>query len=287
MNILISKEQGLLNIFRDVFPYLELYDLAVISTLNKSFINSLSQHPVVLIYMLRKYYLNDPNPHPNKRKYFKSLVCKVDIEALNCAELERTIILNAMNRIVISSNLIRPPQIKNMKPHRPPTEFTSIGWNITKNGGDGWLVEKGGMKYRNYELSTSYRECEMIYSVSFNDFGKEFMTAFLDNKAVIKAGCFMSRRWDCEGRGGCDLLVSTKNGAIVLQTRRLKSSQELIPFKYVPVVLEVKYDDIKEYLISELYLHLKIYGKDDRFWAGHYGSKFYGMYIRGDYVNSE
>lgn len=314
------QENRLLEMFEHSFNFLKLEDLAKIISLSKRFLSALCQNPRFLISMIKKFYLSQNHVHPKLRRYFQVLLTKRPrIDISNLSDIAKEIYLLAQYRIKISKNLIRDVYcVKNKnkiletrggyfdrqildfdtRERRPRRQLSNEELQDSlierKNGGNGWdLTEEIIPEFRKKTLASSFSMCEISYKAFFKQFSSDFLEDFRSGKTVLKAGCFISRRLDCGAYGGCVFQIfDDSNQQLIFSVKQHKRSDEIpvswksdfvyheisfiIPFKDLPLNID----------FSKCSMGLIIYGKDERFWAGHYGSRFSAMYIRGDYAEN-
>ena len=172
-----------------VLPFLELSDMANIINLNYVIRETLPNTIKIIIYMIREHYLKVENPHPNNRKFFKKLLSRLEKKNLALSHNQSEIFSRALKRMDFSMNLVKNSFFtKELK-----------GWEIIQNGGDGWKIEElFAIKHRKYSIASSYSQCSMKYRVKFSNFSGDFLNHFSEGKAVINAGCWIGRRWDCK-----------------------------------------------------------------------------------------
>jgi len=266
---------------------------------------AISQSPRLLVLILKKYYLSQDHLHPRLRRYFQILLTKrPKIDVSNLSGIAKEIYLLADYRIRISKNLIRDAycvkmsqdiseirgrncrkHLSNFRPQDPLIERT--------HGGDGWRLKKEVIpEFRKRTLTSSFEMCEIAYKAFFRHFPPGFLQDFKNGRTVIKAGCFISRRQDCEAHGGCILKCFDSNNQTLFEVRQLKKSEEIpiswkSDFVYQEIAFQVSSKDLPENVDFENgYMKLIIYGKDERWWAGYYGSRFIAMHIRGDFAEN-
>ena len=161
------------------------------------------------------------------------------------------------------------------------------------NGGQGWLLEETIIpEFRKGTLASSYGQCEIAYKAFFKQFSADFLQDFKNGRTVIKAGCFISRRADCDAHGGCILMIFDSDSKPVFEVKQHKTSEEIptsweSDFAFTEIAFRVTSKDLPDHIdLEKCEMKLTIYGRDDRFWAGHYGSRFSAMYIRGDFAEN-
>jgi len=311
------KETRLIEMFEHSFNYFKLEDLAKIVSLSKRFMSALCQNPRFLVYMIKKFYMSQDHVHPKLRRYLQILLTKrPKIDISNLSGVAKEIYLLAEYRIKISKNLIRDVYcLKNKNKiletrggyfgvqnldfqarGRRPREQISNENNQDplierKHGGDGWKLTKEVIpEFRKRTLASSFSMCEISYKAFFKQFPSDFLEDFQNGKTVLKAGCFISRRLDCEAQGGCVFqLFDDSNHELLLSLKQHKRSDEIptswkSDFAYQEISFVVSYKNLPQNVdLHKCSMKLIIYGKDERFWAGHYGSRFSAMSIRGDY----
>jgi len=301
----LTKEGRLIEMFEHCFDYFKLEDLAKIVSLSKRFMEALSRSPRILVSMIKKFYLSQGHVHPRLRRYFQILLTKrPKINKSHLSGIAKEIYLLAEYRIQMSKNLIRDvyctktkddiyeirgrncrKYFKNEKPQDSIIE--------RKHGGDGWRLKKEVIpEFKKRTLTTSFEMCEIIYKTFFTQFPPNFLEDFKNEKTVLKAGCFISRRQDCEANGGCELQIFDSNHHLVFDVKQHKRSDEIpiswkSDFVYQEIGFIIPFKDLpQEINLNECYMKFIIYGKDERWWAGYYGSRFIAMYIRGDFTEN-
>jgi len=301
----LVHENRLLDLCEHAFAYFQLEDLAKIISTSKRFMDALSRSPRLFILILKKYYLSKDHLHPKIRRYFQILLTKrPKINVSNLSGVTKEIYLLAEYRINISKNLIRDVYCE--KKQKSVSEINGkYCWkDFSKNkswcplierthGGDGWLLGKDTVpEFRKRTLISSFEMCEIAYKAFFGQFPPGFLQDFKNGRTVIKAGCFISRRHDCEAQGGCILRIFNAAGKRVFQVKQYKKSEEIPTsegsnYAFQEIIFRVSCKDLPENIdLEECEMKLTIYGKDERWWAGHYGPRFNAMYIRGDYLEN-
>jgi len=124
----------------------------------------------------------------------------------------------------------------------------------------------------------------------FKQLSPDFLDDFRNGRTVLKAGCFISRRDDCGANGGCALQVFDSDNRLIFNIKQHKQSNEIpistktnFAYKEIAFVIPFKDSFPQDIDLNGCYMKLIIYGRDERWWNGHYGSRFTAMYIRGDY----
>jgi len=301
----LDHENRLLDIFEHAFAFFQLEDLAKILSISVGFMDAICQSPRLLILILKKYYLSKNHLHPRIRRYFKILLTerpKVDVS--NSSGIVKEIYLLAEHRINISKNLIRDVYCVKMKKRiseiggdyvsREIFNYTAQDPLIERtHRGDGWLLQKEKIpEFRKGTLISSFGLCVISYKAFFKQFSADFLQDFKNGRTVIKAGCFISRRRDCSAQGGCALTIFDSNSNLLFQVKQHKKSEEIpasggSDFPYTEIAFQVTAKDLPENVeLEKCEMKLIIYGKDERFWKGHYGSRFSAMYIRGDFAEN-
>jgi len=299
----LTEEVRLLEMFEHCFNFFKLEDLAKIISLNTRFMRALSQSPRILISMIKKFYMSQDHVHPKVRRYFQILFTKRPrIDISNLSGIAKEIYLLSEYRIKISKNLIRDvycTKKKNMILETPGRYYGQPLPNRNlrnplierKHGGKGWdFIQEAIPEFRKGTFASSFEMCEISYKAFFKEFSPDFLEDFRNGRTVLKAGCFISRRDDCAANGGCVLQFFDSESRLILNIRQHKQSNE-IPittrndFVYQEIAFIIPFKDYfsPDINLDDCYLKLIIYGRDERWWAGYYGSRFTAMYIRGDY----
>jgi len=296
------EEHRLLEMFGYCFNYFNIEDLAKIVSLSKRFMSALCQNSGIFISLIKKFYLSQNHVHPKLRRYFQIILTKrPKIKELNLSEIAKQIYFLSLYRIDMSRNLIRDVYcLKN------PKKILETGGRFLKrcvsseqfqnslierkHGGDGWKPGKELIpEFRKRFLTTSYGMCEISYKAFFQQFPPAFLDDFKNGRTVLKVGCFISRAQVCEASGGCLFQIFDSAHHLLFDIKQHKRSNEIPTssdsvFVYQELSFIIPFKDLLPTIdLSSCFMKFIIYGKDERFWAGHYGSRFIAMYIRGDY----
>lgn len=273
------SERDLLQSITTVLPYLTLSDIAKLTSLNKEMLQLTTELPYILVYIIKNYYLNTENPHPSITKFFECVLTKrIAINSTNFSRTEQQIAGLALERIHMAENLILNPYMENR---------SFDGWRIVQNGGDGWNIEEGTpQKNYQYFLSTSHWRCEMGYRAEFLNFPVEFRQKFSREQAVIKAGCWISRKEGYEATGGCRVIMYDENGMAFFMKSCQKESNEISDGTFGEIQVQIAVNEIpNSNRLVNGYIELQIYRNDEKAWTGNSGTQFWGMYMKGDFVN--
>jgi len=281
ITLLMTPEKLLLSNLRPVTPFLQLFDIAKVITLNKKVLAALSQIPYLVLYAIKKFYLNETNVHPRIRRYFKCLLTKrVKLDFTRVSATEWEIFAVGVQRTMITRNLIRDAYCCKGRD----------GWERTRNGGNGWRLENMFVpKLYMKCLVASFSICELAYKAKFDEFSIKFLKDFRAGETLIRGGCFISRRADCAASGGCRVIIYNQEKQVVFLKEHKRTSDQIpaswdMGVKYEELFANITINDLPENIkLEECHIELRIFGKDDRFWHGWYGPRFWGMYIRGDY----
>lgn len=226
----------------------------------------------------------DPNLPENSslRKYFKKMLLKSKGDASTRTVLQTKILRELETKLVLSRNAI----------FNSSGKYDFDGWKITANGGNKWKIEDfftHGQKKTCFV--TSYATCTMNYIVPIEKFLTQQVTVEdLMQRAKFKAGCYIARRWDCRAHGEASFTVYDKEENQIFHERVFMSSEQLPggTGSFAPYMkIEICFKPDKDKAKSIKYLKLELSGQDDQFWAGHYGARFSGAYIRCYYQDVE
>jgi hypothetical protein len=274
---LTKEEHLLLNLLNQIYDHLELSDFMQIFLINKKFYNIFNYEPVLFVYAIKNFYLADNQFHLNLTKFFKRILNRFD-PIKEVPELYKDIFQNFLLKIPISKNLVK----------NCCGEKGFEGWNITRNGGNNWQVENIlTQKHRKTCFVSSFSWCEMMYVVKFEDFHPIAKTLFFENKAVIKLGCYVARRWDCtaEGKFRAEIINQTGEKFFdqVVEVKAPDLPNDNTPDHSHYKLLNLTYAHEPDKIPSEIII--TIAGKDSRFWRGHFGTRFSDAFIICDFVN--
>ncbi|XP_038138635.1 F-box only protein 6-like isoform X1 [Cyprinodon tularosa] len=150
----------------------------------------------------------------------------------------------------------------------PRGEAGLDGWNIIKNGGDGWRVEKPMAPHPNAEIQTNFvTSFSMCTKSQLIDLKKEgYSQAFMDEfQPHIRVSDWYAPRCNCEYNISVKLLRSNR-----------KVIQEFTPGTlYLPESENHRWQQMihvfKDYGPGVRYIYFEHGGRDQVFWAGWYG----------------
>ena len=265
---------------KTVLPYLTLGDIAKLITLNKQMLEVIFEIPHIIIYMINTYYLNVDNVHPSISKYFGYCLAKrLAQDTSSLSQKEQKIISLAFDRLRIIDNIVLNPYMENK---------SLDGWRIIRSVSDAWSIqEETAQKNYKYSLSTNYWLCEMAYKAEYLNFPTEFRTKFAEGKAVIKAGCWISRTEGYDATGGCRIIMYDRDQRAFFIKNLQKESHEIPTDRFHQIQIEISRDELPNLdRISNGSLELQIFRNDEKVWSGHYGTRFWGMYIQGDFLKA-
>ena len=239
-------------IFKLVCEYLCLFDQTKIFMLN-SHLFSLRKDPYVLSNITINAIKSVNNQH---RRYVKEILSKTNIEN----DESYNYIISTLN---FTSNKIKNP-------------YGAYGlkyWIETKKG---FLAEDFiTQPYRTHCFAGTYFDSELeIEGVIKEFFNEEFYQGLVKGVNVIIAGGFIARRSDCPSRGYVRLTIYDENNSIIFKKKE-KRMELKVPYQ----LIMVKYLFEKEKIPYKL--KFSFGGKDLKFWAGNYGPRFSGLFLRG------
>ncbi len=252
-----NTERLLLTNLKPVVPFLTLFDIAKVITLNKKTLAALAQVPYLVLYAIKHFYLNKAHLHPRIRRYFKYLLTKrVKLDFRNVSSTEWEIFAVAVQRTMITRNLIRDAYCNKQRD----------GWVITRNGGNGWHVENMFVPkmYTNC-LVASFSMCELAYKAKFDEFSIKFLKDFAAGETLIRVGCFISRRADCAASGGCRINIYNQAKQVIFSKEHKRTSEQIpsswdTGAEYEELFSEITVNDLPEDLkLEECFVELKIF----------------------------
>jgi hypothetical protein len=273
-NVLTKEETRLLKYIEMVYPFLSLQDFLNIFLVNSKYRNIHCHEPNLFIYLIRDFYNKQEIPSINMKKFFKSLIKRFH-PLKEIPELYRPILQRLALSLPIDKNLI--------KNHSGKKGFE--GWEIIENGGNQWAINDWGTQLpRKTCFVTSYDWCVMSKTVKFADLKEESRELFFENKALIKAGCYIAKRWDCGAEGYLQVQI-TDSDHQVLKKQKITIEDDGFPAgntgsHSVYRRLEVEYEHEEGKIPNNIIV--TIGGKDTQFWAGHYGARFSNVYVMCD-----
>ena len=143
-----------------------------------------------------------------------------------------------------------------------------------KNGG--FVVETFlTQPYRTHCFAGTYYESEVYNEFLVNElFDGEFIEGFLKGHYIILAGGYIARRFDCGSKGYINLKVYNEAGEIIFGTNVEKNQ---LNTNYETICIKYKFEKVK---IPHKFKFC-FGGIDLKFWAGNYGPRFSGLFIRG------
>lgn len=158
------------------------------------------------------------------------------------------------------------------------------GWQIISNAGDNWKVDNFLTEpEKKTVFVSSYGVCSMIYNVDLTTPDeKSKIDEWCLGKSYFVAGVLISRRWDCPAKGGLKVIIEFNDG----KTKELISQMEDLPYVGIP---EKSWVHLYHIIDKELFevgsaapkrIGVFLWGVDKKFWAGWYGARFSGAYLR-------
>jgi len=158
--------------------------------------------------------------------------------------------------------------------------------NIKRNQGEihPWKIEDFFcQKHRKHCFASSHYWKPIHYVVKYEDLPVESRAMFEKGAAVLKIGAYIAKRWDCPSQGYFvgEIKDVERN---VVYGKKVEKKNEDLPLvhhtsntSYVFMVIEYWYEEKK---IDSIVV--TIAGKDEKAWAGNYGARFSGVFVRVD-----
>jgi len=278
-----TKEEARLTKFlTTIYEFLTLQDLASVFQVNKRFSEFISLEPALFVYLTKTYYLSVENPHPNLRKYFKILMKKFsDHEHKSLPSNYEEILESTKFRLQLTKNLVRNPYGNKgftgwTDPANPSNTETLNPWVIN----DDWCCQK----HRMHVFASSYHWVPIQCIIKYDDIPVESRALFEKGEAVLKIGTYIAKRWDCPSEGYIIGEVRDVEGSVMFKKKIAKKNEDLPSDNsgdhstFMLIEMEYWYEEGKK-LDS---IVITIAGKDCKYWAGNYGTRFSGVFARID-----
>ena len=129
--------------------------------------------------------------------------------------------------------------------------------------------------YRSHCFAGTYYNSELCTEHDIRElFDEEFCEGLFKGNNLIVVGGFVARRPDCGSTGYIDLKVFSEAGETIFNYRIDKPELDV---QYD--IIYIKYCVEKDKIPHKL--RFSFGGKDAKYWAGNYGPRFSGMFIRG------
>lgn len=197
--------------------------------------------------------------------------------------------MNNQHRVYLK-NLMNDERVKNNEEFNTIRKILAFTSNKIKNpygclGFEGWEKIKQGFAietfmtqpYRTHCFAGTYFLSVLSVDFIFKEaFDEDFIKEFLKGNNLIVAGGMIARRPDCPSEGFVELKAFAENDEVIFEKKQkyeeLKNDYQLISVKYY-------YDDKKDKIPFKLTFSFG--GADQKFWAGNYGPRFSGLFVRG------
>lgn len=248
--------QSFRRILRMVVEYLPLTDSVKIFTLN-SHLYILRRDPLCFRCLTESVLKSLNNQH---RRYIKNLAEKEGME-------EDEDFAYAISLIKMTSNKIE-------------NAYGQLGWKNWDQSNEGFAIETFlTQPYRTHCFAGTHFEDEVSTELLIKDsFDQEFIKELMNGKNVIYAGGFIARRPDCPSKGFIIFEVFGSDGQKIFEQKKMK--ENLLPeYRLMAIRYQVEKGKIPHKV------RLTFGGVDSKCWAGNYGPRFSGLFIRGYKVN--
>ena len=243
-------------ILKMVVEYLPLQDSVKIFTLN-SHLYLLRRDPHCFRCLTELVLKSLNNQH---RRYIKNLAAKEEMYDDEAFAYATSLIKKTSNKI------------KNA--------YGQFGWENWNKTGEGFAIETFlTQPYRTHCFAGTHYNSEVSIELLINEiFEQEFIKELITGNNVIFAGGCIARRPDCPSKGFIQFEVFESGGEIIFKEKKKK--KELLPEYQIMVI---RYQAEKGKIPHKV--KLTFGGHDLKSWAGNYGPRFSGLFIRGYKAN--
>ncbi len=240
-------------IIRALMDYLDVQDFSRLFLLNREF-SKLRFDTYIMRTFAKKliYTVNNQN-----RRYTK------------------LVIENSPYNDTFKSEILKLMEISKNRVKNPYGVHEFKEWTITQQGGNGWQIQNGFcQKFRKSCFVTSYAICSMEIRKTFEEiFNKDELQGILDGRYILACGGFMGQN-GFGGEGSLSITVYSKDDQKIFTRTKSKNQPRM---EYDKLSMVYRFDDSKELPHRFVF---EVRGKDTCFWAGHYGARFSGLFIR-------
>jgi hypothetical protein len=240
-------------IIRSLIDYLDVQDFSRLFLLNREFSKLRSDGYILGSFAKRLIYtVNNQN-----RRYTKLIIDNQHYTDTFRGEL--------LNLLEISKNKVKDPY----------GALNFQDWTITLQGGNGWQIQNGyTQKFRDSCFVTSYGLCAFEITKTFEEtFTKEEIEGIINGRYIMACGGFIGQN-GFGGEGSVTLSVFSKENQKIFTCTKSKNQPRM---EYDKLAMIYRFDEAKPLPHRFVF---DIRGKDTCYWAGHYGARFSGIFLR-------